>query len=107
MAQRSLEQLSQELQAEFEELLESRNVYYNPPPSVKMKYDAIVYNRSQINNSYANNLVYGQSYSFDVTTITEDPDAPIIEKISRLPRCRFDRSFIVDNLYHNVFTITR
>ena len=107
MAQRSLEQLSQELQAEFEELLESRNVYYNPPPSVKMKYDAIVYNRSQINNSYANNLVYGQSHSFDVTTITEDPDAPIIEKISRLPRCRFDRSFIADNLYHNVFTITR
>lgn len=107
MAQRSLEQLSQELQAEFEELLESRNVYYNPPASVKMKYDAIVFNRSRITNSFANNSVYRQSYSFEVTTITEDPDAPIIEKISRLPRCSFDRSFVSDNLYHNVFTLHR
>ena len=104
---RSLEQLSQELQAEFEELLESSNVYYNPPPSVKMKYDAIVFNRVGIDNTFANNSVYRQSYRYEVTTITDDPDAPIILKISRLPRCSFDRSFVSDNLYHNVFTLYR
>lgn len=101
----NLEQRSQELQSTFEELLGSRNVYYNPPTSVKMHYDAIVFNRSRIRNTFANNLVYGQSYLYEVTTITTDPDAPIIQKVSMLPGCSFDRSFVSDNLYHNVFTL--
>lgn len=107
MAQRSLEQLSQELQAELEDILESGNVYYNPPPSVHMNYDAIVFNRSNINNSFANNSVYRQSYAYEVTTITEDPDAEVIGKVSRLPRCVFERSFVSGNLYHNVFKLHR
>ena len=100
-----LEQSSQELQSIFEGLLESGNVYYNPPASVRMEYDAIVFRRSRINNRFANNGVYLQSHSYEVTVITTDPDAPIIDKISKLPRCSFDRSFVSDNLYHNVFTL--
>ena len=105
MGQRSLEQSSQELQAVFEELLESRNVYYNPPASVKMKYDAIVFSRSDVANTFANNRVYKQDYRYTVTTITEDPDAPIIDKVSKLPMCSFDRHFVSDNLHHNVFNL--
>lgn len=105
MDPQNLERRSQELQAKFEELLESRNVYYNPPESVKMRYDAIVFNRSGIENDFANNSVYGQLYRYEVTTITEDPDAPIIDKISRLPMCSFDRHFVSDNLHHNVFRL--
>lgn len=106
-SQNNLVTRSQELQTTFEELLGSRNVYYNPPPSVKMRYDAIVFARSGIENTYANNAVYGQSHRYEVTTITEDPDAEIIEKVSRLPRCSFDRHFVSDNLHHNVFTLYR
>lgn len=102
---KTLEQVSQELQTMFEEMLGSRNVYYNPPADIRMKYDAIVFRRSQINNIFANNIVYGQSHRYEITVITRDPDAEIIQKISRLPRCGFDRSFVSDNLYHNVFTI--
>ena len=105
MGQRSLEQSSQELQAVFEELLESRNVYYNPPASVKMKYDAIVFSRSDIANTFANNRVYKQDHRYTVTTITEDPDASIIDKVSKLPMCSFDRHFVSDNLHHNVFNL--
>lgn len=107
MAQRSLEQLSQELQAELEDILGSGNVYYNPPPSVHMNYDAIVFNRSSINNTFANNSVYRQSREYEITTITEDPDAEVIDRFSKLPRCVFVRSFISDNLYHNVFKLHR
>lgn len=105
MDPQNLERRSQELQRTFEELLESRNVYYNPPASVHMRYDAIVFKRSRIVNVTANNSVYRQMYPYEVTVITTDPDAPIIDKISRLPYCSFDRSFVSDKLYHNVFTL--
>lgn len=103
---RKLEQRSQELQAAFEELLESRNVYYNPPESVEMHYDAIRFKRSKINNTFASDTVYVQlPPTFEVMVITRDPDAPIIEKVSKLPRCRFITSYTADNLHHNIFTI--
>lgn len=105
MDQSQLERRSQELQAKFEELLGSRNVYYNPPSSVRMKYDAIVFERSRIDNTFANNAVYIQSHRYEVTTITSDPDAPIIQKISMLPRCTHDRHFVSDNLHHNIFNL--
>lgn len=103
---RKLERRSQELQATFEELLGSRNVYYNPPESVEMHYDAIVFSRGVINNTFASDAVYVQLPStFEVTTITHDPDAPIIEKVSLMPGCRFVTSYVADNLYHNRFTL--
>lgn len=105
MDQPQLERSSQELQTTFEELLESRNVYYNPPASVKMSYPAIVFRRSRINNTFANNAVYRQTFPYEVTVITRDPDASIVSKISMLPMCSFDRSFVSDNLYHNIFTL--
>lgn len=105
MGHKSLEQSSQELQAKFEELLESRQVYYNPPASVKMSYDAIVFTRSDINNTFANNAVYRQAFGYEVTTITTDPDSSIILKIAQLPRCTHVRQYVADNLYHNVFKL--
>lgn len=102
---RNLEQRSQELQAAFEELLGNRNVYYNPPESKKIEYDAIVFTRSSINNRFANNAVYMQDHMYDVTTLTRDPDAPIIEKVSKLPGCSFVTSYVANNLYHTKFRL--
>ena len=103
---RKLERRSQELQTVFEELLGSRNVYYNPPESIEMHYDAIVFSRSRINNTFASDSVYVQlPPTFTVTTITRDPDAPIIEKVSKMRGCIFVTSYVADNLYHNRFTL--
>lgn len=87
------------------DILGSRNVYYQPPESIRMKYPAIVYSRSRIENTYANDDVYKQETSYSVTVIDEDPDSPIVEAMSLLPRCRFDRHFISDNLNHDTFTL--
>lgn len=94
-----------DLQTMLEELLGSRNVYYQPPESIKMSYPAIVYNRSDIRNTYANNSVYSQAYAYTLTVIYYDPDSEIVEKISKLPMCSFSRHFTSDNLNHDVFTI--
>lgn len=94
-----------DLQNVLEELLGSRNVYYQPPESLKMNYPAIVYARKTIDNSYANNSVYKQNYAYEITVIDKNPDSEIVNKVSRLPTCRFDRHFKSDNLNHDVFTL--
>lgn len=93
------------LQAKLEEVLGSENVYFQPPSSVKMKYDAIVYSRKNIENVFANNGVYNQYECYEVVVIYRDPDSDIPIKISKLPMCRFDRHYEIDNLNHDVFTI--
>lgn len=93
------------LQTLFEELLGSRNVYYDPPESVKMQYDAIRYSRDRIENTHANDSVYTQSDRYEVIAIYRDPDSELPRKISRLPKCAFDRHYVSDNLHHDVFTL--
>lgn len=94
-----------QLQTMLEGLLGSRNVYYNPPESIKIKYPAIVYSRDRIDSTHANNTVYTLSNGYTITYIDEDPDNENVEKIARLPKCRFDRSFVSDNLNHYIYTI--
>lgn len=86
-------------------LLGTRNVYFQPPESVKMKYPAIVYTRYDIVNTPANNSVYKQDKKYQLTVIDPDPDSEIVNKVSLLPMCIFDRHFKSDNLNHDVFTI--
>ena len=94
-----------DLQAELEELLGSRNVYFQPPASVRINYPAIVYTRSDIDNTFADDSVYMQSHFYEVTVIDEDPDSKIVEAVSKLPTRRFSRHFTSANLNHDTFTI--
>lgn len=94
-----------ELQTLLEELLGSRNVYYQPPESVKMRYPAIVYERSKIEYRHANDSAYMQSRVYELTVIDDDPESDIVDRIALLPMCRYDRRFVSDNLYHDTFTI--
>ena len=93
------------LQTLLEELLGSRNVYFQPPESVKMKYPAIVYGLEDIENAFANDRVYLSKRKYLITVIDEDPDSEIVGKVSQLPACRFNRHFESDNLNHDVFIL--
>lgn len=94
-----------ELQTKLEELLGNENVYYQPPASVQMKYPAIVYSRSNIENKFANNLVYSQAIAYQVTVISNKPDCEAVTKLSKMPLCKFVRHFTSDKLHHDVFTL--
>lgn len=87
------------------ETLGSRNVYFQPPESIKMNYPAIVYSRNRIDSTFANNSVYKQERSYEIIVIDENPDSEIPQKVSLLPKCRFDRHYVSDNLNHDAFTI--
>lgn len=94
-----------ELQTMLEDILGSRNVYFQPPASIKMQYPAIVYSRSNIDNTNADDAMYTQNRSYEVTVIDANPDSSIVDRLSRIPKCRFDRHFSSDNLNHDVFTL--
>ena len=94
-----------DLQTKLEEILGSRNVYFDPPESVKMQYDAIRYSRSRIQNTFANNSVYKQDDRYEVIAIYRNPDSDLPRRILTLPMCSHDRHYIADNLHHDVFTL--
>ena len=94
-----------ELQVLLENILGSRNVYFQPPASVHIDYDAIVYSRKNIENTFANNSVYKQNDAYEIIAIYEDPDSDLPRKLSKLPMCSFDRHYTADNLNHDVFTL--
>lgn len=82
-----------------------KNVYHQPPESVKMAYDAIRYSRKNIQSRYANNVIYSKMNCYELTVISRDPDCPLVDKILELPYCSFDRQYVVDNLNHFVLTL--
>lgn len=94
------------LQEILEDILGSEErVYFQPPPSLIMKYPAIVYSKADILNHNANNDVYLQTDSYQVVVIDEDPDSDISERVSKIPTIRFDRHYAADNLNHDVYSI--
>lgn len=86
-------------------LLGSSNVYYQPPESIKMRYPAIVYSRSNMKNEFADNGIYSRLNAYEITVVERNADSVIPDKLIALPYCKFDRAFVSDNLYHNVFTL--
>lgn len=100
-----MENKQQKLQAKLEELLGSRNVYYQPPESLKMKYPAIRYSRSDIVSNYADNIKYSKHDRYELIVIDRLPDNEVIDKILELPYSSYDRHYAADNLNHDVITI--
>lgn len=86
-------------------ILGSRNVYFQPPESIKMKYPAIVYGLDNIENVHADGGVYLSHRRYSVTVIDKNPDSSIVGKVVSLPTSRFNRHYEKDNLNHDVFTI--
>lgn len=86
-------------------ILGSKNVYYQPPASVVMKYPAIRYSRNDIQNTFADDTVYSQSYVYEITLIDKNPDSEYVAALSQLPTCRYNRHYVSDNLNHDVFLV--
>lgn len=94
-----------DLQTLLEALLGSREVYFQPPATVKMKYPCIVYKRDTAYTDFADDVPYKYDKRYQITVIDKDPDSLIPDKIAALPMCLFDRHFTADNLNHDIFNI--
>lgn len=95
-----------QLQALLETLVGNKNVYFQPPASVKLLYPCVVYNIGSGEAKYANNKLYNYIHSYDVTFIYKRPNIDIIEQVMEaIPMSRLSRSYCSDGLNHYVFTI--
>lgn len=88
------------------EILGTRNVYFQPPSSVKLNYDCIVYRVQNRNDIRADNIRYRNLTAYEVKFIYKDPDSVIPERImNEFEYVIHNNTFTVDNLHHDVFTI--
>ena len=94
-----------ELQEKLEELLGSKNVYYQPPESVVMNYPAICYSKMKPDVKHADNGISLNTNCYEIIVISKRPDEPVIDEIEKLQNCQWDRHYKADNLNHDVLTL--
>ena len=71
-----------------------------------MSYPAIVYNVDGLDTDWADNLAYRQDIEYQVVVIQRDPDSDIWLKVARLSKSSFQRTEVVENLYHYYFNLS-
>lgn len=101
------------LQEKLEELLPGISVYYQPPS--RLDYPCLVYELESVPTYKANNKTYKKDRGYLLTYYSLDPDPTITttngeqrlveDVLLELPMCRFDRSYIADNVHHYSFTL--
>ena len=95
-----------QLHEKFCTILGTRNVYFQPPESVKLKYDCIIYSVNNREDLRADNLHYRYMVRYEVTLIYRDPDSELPEiLLDSFQRISHQRHFTVDNLHHDIYTL--
>ena len=87
------------------EILGSRNVYFNPPETIKLQYPCIIYNLDNKELVKADNENYLKRNYYNVTLIHPDPVNIIQDMIMDLPYCKFTSFYSVDDLNHYRYQI--
>ena len=94
-----------DLHETFCSILGSRNVYFQPPETIKMNYPCIVYERASNDTRFADNRPYKSIRRYTATIIDKNPDSQLPDKLGELSLCRLNRVYTADNLNHYVFDI--
>lgn len=95
----------EELHSILLNLIDPKNVYFQPPNNLQLNYPCIIYNRETAVSEFADNSTYRYIKRYEVTVIDRNPDSRIPDKVAHLPMTTHSRWFAVDNLNHDVFTL--
>lgn len=95
-----------ELQDKLEEIFSPIKVYFQPPEGVKMEYPCVVFSKYTEYSPHANDKLYLMIPGYEVTLIDYDPDSDMKNLIQNgFDYCHYVRTFISDNLYHDVYIV--
>lgn len=87
------------------EVLGSKHCYFSPPATIQMIYPCIRYSLSGDYVDYADNSKFKRHKQYSVIVIDPDPDTEIPDRVSELPYCNLNRTYVADGLNHYVFTL--
>lgn len=104
---KQLEESRLELHEKLCTMLGSRQVYYQSPETVKMKYPSIVYDLYRINQRFADDKNYRLMPAYSITIIDRSTNLDwvntMLETFSKY--CSLERTYIADNLVHYSFIL--
>lgn len=80
-------------------------MYFQRPPKHITDFDRCIVYSGKPGLRYADNHAYIKGTYYTVTYIHSDPDDEVVDKLCDFPYSHFDRQFISDDLYHDVFII--
>lgn len=100
---RTFEERRLALDDKFRAMLGNSNTYFQPPKTVELKYDCVVYKRLPIETRKADNGQYTMYFPIEAQLITKDPSSELVEKLGSFPMTRQTAHYVADNLYHDVF----
>ena len=87
------------------EILGSDNVYFQSPPTIKMKYPCVRYALDGIKILKADGINYKKFYRYTVTLMDYDPDSEYVDKLVDIPYySSMGQHYTSDNLHHWTFT---
>ena len=93
------------LQTLLEKYLGSRNVYYQPPGSLKMEYPCIRYSIIRPDVKHADNVKYLNKDRYEIIVIDRRPDNKVIKDLLSMTYSSFDRHYVSDNLHHDIINL--
>lgn len=86
-------------------ILQTRQVYFQPPSSHLMEYPCIRYTLEGDSHRNADDLKYQRFDRYTVTYIDPDPESDVPEALGSLSMCTLDRAYAADGLNHYVYTL--
>lgn len=95
-----------ELHEKLCEVLKSRNVYFQPPESIKMTYPCVVYSLHGIDTKKADNKIYGYKKCYTIIYITPDSGDTLYDDfVKRFELSRFENYYRANGLNHYTITL--
>ena len=95
-----------QLHEELCNILGTRNVYFQPSGTTRMKYPCIRYSRDRGMHMYADNKTYIYRQAYQLIYIDNDPDNNVVDKlIEHFPEISFNRHYVAENLNHDVLVL--
>ena len=84
----------------------THKVYYQPPDDITIEYPCIIYERSNIKNTSADDTVYQQTYSYNIIVAEKSPVSALVEEVSKLTGIRFLNHYVRNKIIYDSFTIS-
>lgn len=94
-----------ELSKILRKILGSDHVYYQPPETIKIEYDAIIYSLKDIDGIYADNQLYQMSKVYKLVFISPSPDNDVVDRLMEELNASFVQRYTQNGLYHDVLEI--